>query len=38
MIKGSGVAKTETRNVAGFHTVSLGIDARVDFARATARA
>ena len=30
MIKGSGIAKTETRKVAGFHNISLGIDARVE--------
>ena len=29
-IKGSGIAKTETRAVAGFHEVSLGIDANVE--------
>jgi len=30
MIKGSGVSKTDTRNVSGFRGVSLGIDARVE--------
>ena len=29
-IKGSGVARTETRDVSGFHNVSLGIDAKVE--------
>ena len=29
-IKGSGVSKTDTRSVSGFHGVSLGIDARVE--------
>jgi hypothetical protein len=34
-IKGSGVAKTETREVSGFRSVSLGIDAKVELRQGT---
>jgi len=35
-IKGSGVAQTETRDLSGFHTVFVGIDAKVELQQGSA--